>query len=225
MLDGGLSGAAPANPVTMRGKGRGQMIKMIRTLAMLGVLASLTGCQSSLMTKAHSTATMVGPDEATVVFMRPSSFGGAIQSTVYDVTAGKTTFGGVVSAKTQVSMTLPAGEHQLMVVGESADFLDATLVAGKTYYVLVTPRMGVWKARFSLIPIRSDGTSEYSMGSDKFAKWRAACAPAWKAPAADAWYAEHRADVEAKRVEYLEKWNRKSPDEKAERTLRAQDGV
>src|SRR6185437_8020098 len=38
----------PANPVTMRGKGRGQMIKMIRTLAMLGALVSLAGCQSSL---------------------------------------------------------------------------------------------------------------------------------------------------------------------------------
>lgn len=201
------------------------MIKMIRACAALGAVLMLAGCQSSLMTKANSAAATVGPDDATVVFMRPSSFGGAIQSTVYDVTAGKTTFGGVVSAKTRVSMTLPAGEHQLMVVGESADFLDATLVAGKTYYVLVTPRMGVWKARFSLIPIRSDGTSEYSMGSGKFAKWRAECEPVWKTPSAETWYSEHRADVEAKRIEYLEKWNRKSPEEKAERTLRAQDGV
>ena len=201
------------------------MIKMIRMLAALGLLAMLTGCQSSLMTKAQGTSTTVAPNEATVVFLRPSSLGGAIQSTVYDVTNGKTTFGGVVSAKTQVGMSLPAGEHQLMVVGESADFLDATLLAGKTYYVLVTPRMGVWKARFSLIPIRSDGSGEYSVHSAKFAKWKEECSPVFKTSAADAWYREHAADVEAKRVEYLKKWDNKSPTEKAERTLRAQDGV
>ncbi|OOG46339.1 hypothetical protein B0E52_05095 [Rhodanobacter sp. C06] len=198
---------------------------MIRACAALGAVLMLAGCQSSLMTKASSAATTVGPNDATVVFTRPSSFGGAIQSTVYDVTGGKTAFGGVVSAKTEVSMVLPAGEHQLMVVGESADFMDATLAAGKTYYVLVEPRMGMWKARFSLIPIRSDATAKINLHSSKFADWKKSCMPSWKTSAADAWYTEHKADIESKRVEYLDKWNRKTSAEKAERTLQAQDGV
>ena len=32
------------------------------------------------------------------------------------------------------------------VVGEAADFLEADLAAGKTYYIQVAPRMGAWKA-------------------------------------------------------------------------------
>lgn len=138
---------------------------------------------------------------------------------------GKVVFGGVVPAKTRVSMAVPAGARQLMVVGESAGFLAAALAAGKTYDVVVTPRMGRWKARFPLLPVRADGEGEHRLGSAGFKEWIAACAPVTKTAAADTWYADHQADIEAKRVEYLEKWNRKTPDEKAPRSLCAEDGV
>ncbi len=36
------------------------------------------------------------PDQALVVFMRPSSYGGLIKASVYDVTADKTTFIGII---------------------------------------------------------------------------------------------------------------------------------
>lgn len=201
------------------------MIKMIRACAAVAFMLVLAGCQSSLMTRSSGTPVTVSPDDATVVFLRPSSFGGAIQSSVYDVTGGTTTFGGVVSAKTQVSMQLPAGQHLLMVVAENSDFLDATLTSGKTYYVLVKPRMGMWKARFSLIPIHNDPSSKYNLQSSDFAHWKAESQPVVKTPAADAWYQQHRADIDAKRLDYLKKWNRMAPQDKAVLTLHAQDGV
>jgi hypothetical protein len=53
------------------------------SLAML-LLTGLTGCQSSLMVKSGGSEPRPEPGKALVVFMRPSSFGGAIQSSVYD---------------------------------------------------------------------------------------------------------------------------------------------
>ena len=201
------------------------MIKMIRACAAVAFMLVLAGCQSSLMTRSSATSVTVSPDDATVVFLRPSSFGGAIQSSVYDVSGGATTFAGIVSAKTRVSMQLPAGQHLLMVIAENGDFLNATLAPGKTYYVLVKPRMGVWKARFSLIPIHSDPAAKYNVRSKDFASWKAECQPVVKTPAADAWYQQHRADIEAKRLEYMKKWDRMAPQDKAVLTLHAEDGV
>jgi hypothetical protein len=151
--------------------------------------------------------------------------GGAIQASVYDVTGGKTTFGGIVSTKTRVSMHVPAGEHLFMVVAENADFMNATLDAGKSYYVLVKPRMGMWKARFSLIPIHRDPSAKYNLDSADFTKWKSASQPVEKTPAADAWYAQHHADIEAKRLDYMQKWDRMLPQDKAVLTLHAEDGA
>ena len=76
----------------------------------------------------------------------------AIQSTVFDVTDDAPRMVGIVSAKTKIAYEVAPGEHHFMVVSEAADFMRADLAAGKTYYALVTPRMGVWRARFSLLP-------------------------------------------------------------------------
>jgi hypothetical protein len=90
------------------------------------------------------------PDKALVVFMRPSSLGFAVQSSVFDVTDGSPVFVAIVSALTKVAHYAEPGERRYMVIGESADFMAANLDSGKVYYSLVTPRFGVWKARFSL---------------------------------------------------------------------------
>ncbi len=186
----------------------------------------LSGCQSSLMTRASSPALAAASNEgATVVFLRPSSLGGAIQASVFDVTDGKTSFGGIVSTDTQVRMQLPAGEHLLMVQAENADFMNATLAPGKTYYVLVSPRIGVWKARFSLLPIHNDAAAKYSLKSEHFADWQKQCQLVEKSAAADAWYQAHQGAIESKRVDYMKKWDVMDAAHKAELTLHAEDGI
>jgi hypothetical protein len=45
---------------------------------------------------------------------------------------------------------LNAGEHYLIVWTETTETVKATLAPGKTYYVEVRPKMGMWKARASL---------------------------------------------------------------------------
>src|SRR5690348_17859138 len=65
------------------------------------LVAGLTGCQSSMMVRspANAAAPTPAPGKALVVFMRPSSFGGAIQSSVYDTHDSADQFIGIVSSK------------------------------------------------------------------------------------------------------------------------------
>ncbi|GAB3027652.1 hypothetical protein GCM10027285_07250 [Oleiagrimonas citrea] len=201
------------------------MKKYVRMTAALAVALMLGGCMSSLMTKTPGAAPSPEPGKALVIFMRPSSFGGAIQSSVYDTGKQGDDFIGVVSAKTKLAYQADPGTHLFMVVAENGDFMNATLDAGKTYYVLVSPRVGVFKARFSLLPIHNDPAAKYSLQSQRFQSWKSETSFVVKTPAADQWYAEHKASVNAKQAEYMQKWNRASAQQKAELTLHAADGI
>lgn len=78
-----------------------------------------------------------------IVFMRPSSIGYAIQSSVFEVKGDDVHLAGIVAAKKKVAYQVEPGKHLFMVVGESADFMSAELEKDKTYYALVTPRVGM----------------------------------------------------------------------------------
>lgn len=202
------------------------MKRLIILIAALGLAGLLGGCATtSALMAPSSTTPQPSADKALVVFMRPSVYGGAIQASVYDTSGGHDTFIGVVSARTKVAYEATPGTHLFMVVGENADFMNADLVAGKTYYVLVKPRMGMWKARFSLIPIHDDASAKYNVKSTDFAEWQQATHFVTTSPAANAWYEGHAADISAKQAEYMQKWNAASDEQKAELTLHANDGT
>ncbi|MGN6739133.1 hypothetical protein [Dyella sp.] len=200
-------------------------MRLIRWSVALALLAGLTGCQSSLMTKAGGSEPRPAPGKALVVFMRPSSLGGAIQSSVYDTAEKGDTFIGIVSTKTKIAYQADPGDHLFMVVAENADFMTAHLDAGKTYYTLVSPRMGVWKARFSLLPIHNRADAKYSMQSKDFREWMAQTDWVTVTPAAQQWYREHAGDIRAKKFDYLRKWDKADAQQRAELTLPADDGI
>lgn len=189
------------------------------------LLAGLTGCQSSLMTKAGNGEPRPEPGKALVVFMRPSMFGGAIQSSVYDTSEQGDKFIGIVSTKTKIAYQADPGDHLFMVIAENADFMVAHLDAGKTYYTLISPRMGVWKARFSLLPIHNRADAKYSMQSSDFRKWMAETDWVKLTPAAEQWYREHASDIKAKKDDYMRRWNTADAQQRAELTLPADDGI
>jgi len=188
---------------------------------LLVILMLLAGCavQSGYMKPVGpdmATAYTPSGEEAVVVFMRPSRFGGAVQSSVFDVTTEDNVLIGIVSSKTRVAYRTSPGRHLFMVIGESADFMAADLEGGKTYYVLVTPRMGVWKARFSLRPVHRD-----QLESNEFKNWKNACRPVEKLDTADRWAEENAASIQSKRESYYEKW--KNRDVKP--LLSREDGI
>jgi hypothetical protein len=162
---------------------------------------------------------------STVVFMRSSFVGAAIKTSIYEVTNGETKFIGIMKNKTKINYETTPGKHTFMVVSEAADFMEADLMAGKTYYSMVTPRTGAWKARFSMIPVRNDGTTKFNTNSEKFEKWKTKTKVVLMSEKSKAWYEKHKNSVEDKRVKYWGKWMQKSAEDISARTLNAGDGI
>jgi len=144
------------------------------------------------------------PDKALVVFMRPSGLGFAVQSSVFDVTDNSPDFVAIVSAKKKVAHYAAPGKRRFMVIGESADFMGATLEPGKVYYALVTPRMGLWKARFSLRPVHAA-----EIPTTEFADWYGDTEWVANQPSADAWAKENMDSVKEKMADDLDDWMHK----------------
>jgi len=197
------------------------MFKEGRALLFTGIFMLLiSGCASQHMRPAGPDAAASyapGQDQATVIFMRPSSVGGAIQSSVFDVTGSENNLIGIVSYKTKVAYKVAPGEHLFMVIGESADFMKAVLDAGKIYYALVTPRIGVWKARFSLKPVHKD-----ELNSEKFNDWNSSCEFVENTDASFQWAKEEMEGIQEKRTSYFEKWMKKPEADRP--VLQREDG-
>ncbi|NIB38300.1 hypothetical protein HBA55_01815 [Pseudomaricurvus alkylphenolicus] len=184
------------------------------------------GCASNPMqTATNQTLERVSEDKTQVVFMRSSFVGSAINASLYDVTDGDPEFIGIIANDTKIAYETQPGERVFMVVSEAADFLNAQLDGGKVYYSMVTPRMGAWKARFSLWPIRNDGTSKFNTQDKSFDKWIRATKLVENSPKASQWFNSNVDSVKAKQAKYWPVWQQKSEADLAKRTLNPEDGI
>jgi len=183
--------------------------RLTRTSAIFSIML-LVGCAGGLkhmqVVAPEAVSEAPSPGKSMVVFMRPSTLGFAVQSSVFDTTAGgEPDLVGLVAAKKKVAYETDPGKREFMVIGESADFMHADLEPGKTYYALVTPRMGAWKARFSLKPIAGG-----ELGSDQFNEWHDACEWVEKSDSADLWAQENMSSIVSKQNKYHPVWLQKS---------------
>ena len=174
----------------------------------------LTACATTQMTEVAAGQQVAGPapGKALVYFLRPSMFGGAIQSTVYDGDQ----YIGTVSAGTHVAYQADPGQHMFMVIGENADFMQADLLADKTYSAVVAPRMGMWKARFSLNP----NNGQYSDAQVR--EWLESTKEVTVNAEGLRWAQENAASIQQKKAEDLPRWQAKPEAEK--QILRAESG-
>jgi hypothetical protein len=108
------------------------------------------------------------------------------------------------------------GLHTFMIVSEAADFLQANIVGGKTYYALVTPRPGAWKARFSLVPVRQN--------EQRVQKWEEEIPLVTNTPRTLAWAKNNASSVASKRDRYWPEWSSKPEEQRLAQTLNAEDG-
>src|SRR5204862_4421312 len=101
--------------------------------------------------------------------------------------------------------------------------LGNSLQGGKIYYSIVRPNWGT--GGMIPTPVRSEGSSEYSMKSSEFSGW--VSGTKLIVPNADAkeWFSKEKPRYQEIYSKYWATFQQKTPDEKAERTLRAQDGA
>ena len=199
-----------------------QKLKTAKLLCVvsLALIILSSGCSTSYMKVVPSERAVFKPeqDKAMMVFMRATAYGGAIQSSVFEIIDDKALLVGIVSAKKKVACSIAPGEHLFMVIGENADFMSANVQAGKAYYALVTPRMGMWKARFSLKPIKQE-----ELQSKDFKKWQNSCKWVENTPKSIQWAESNMNSILKKYQKYYPKWMDKS--ESARPRLMPQDGL
>ncbi len=184
----------------------------------------LVGCANPMKELPEEEVKPAPDGKAQVVFLRPSSYGGAIDAGLYEVEGEQPEFIAIGPVGCKIVHRTDPGKKKFMVVSEAADFLRANLEGGKTYYVLISPRMGFWKARFSLYPVRKkDG--EYSMQSSEFPEWLEDTVIMENTKDSRKWAEENQADVNQKYQNYWKEWKEKSEEEKKQQTLRKEDGV
>lgn len=178
----------------------------------------LAACGGAQMTRAEREPVMRA-GESMVVFMRSSFVGSAISASVYDVSTPETKFIGIINNGTKIAYPVGQGTHTFMVVSEAADFMQVTALPARTYYAMVTPRMGAWKARFSFRPLRQGELS----GSD-FAGWSSGTHFVVNSPETLNWAVQNQADVASKRNQYWIEWSNKPASARATQTLNPDDG-
>jgi len=158
---------------------------------LVAVLSLLSGCASSMMIRSE-TVLVPGPDYAVVNFLRPSSLGGAIKFGIWD----KEDLVGILTPKNYIQYKASPGEHIFMTRAENWAVIKATVEAGKTYSVLVAPRMGVWKARAGMEVIRPDDV--------RLSKWMSNLEPITVDPAKRDAYVNERIDDVRKAVQNVQ---------------------
>ena len=186
----------------------------------------LAACAGSpMVVSTDQTVTAPAPDKAQVVFMRSSFYGSAINASLFEVKGDTNEFIGIMANGTKIVKEVEPGEHTFMVVSEAADFMQADLEAGKTYYAMVTPRMGAWKARFSFQPIKKEANTEFSTSSDEFGDWVTNTKLVQNSEKSLLWAENNANSVNSKRDAYYAKWQSKDDEEIARQTLDASDGL
>jgi hypothetical protein len=196
-------------------------MKKLSALLLMSIVVLLSGCAGSIknMRELPADAPALKPQqgEAMVVFMRPSGVGFAVQSSVFDIVNDTPSLVGIVAAKTKVAYKTKPGTHLFMSVGENADFMTAELLPNKTYYAYVSPRMGMWKARFVLEPKSLKDLDEATFKADlEECKWVEVSAESQQ------WLSENMDSVQSKRADYYPDWQKKPEEEKLK--LRPADG-
>ena len=99
---------------------------------------------------------------AVIIFLRSSVVASAVDAQVYDVSSGAPAYVGRIANNTRLHHELPAGRHIFMLVADSVDYLVVEVRKGHAYYAVVKPSMGVWKPKFSFVPIKAANASKVS---------------------------------------------------------------
>ncbi|VUD69359.1 hypothetical protein TDB9533_04726 [Thalassocella blandensis] len=198
---------------------------MIRIFAICSLLL-FAGCASNPMIVApQQTVQQPDNDKSQVVFMRSSFVGSAINASLYDVTNGEIKYLGIIANNTKIAYETTPGKHTFMVVSEAADFMEAELGTGKNYFSIATPRMGAWKARFSLWPIKKGSNSEYHTDMPECQTWVSNTKLMENTAQSKAWYEKNKNSVKQKYDKYYPAWKNKSEAEIEKRTLNIDDGL
>ena len=151
--------------------------------------------------------------KALVNFIRPSWYGKAMENAMWD---GEKLIG-VVYGQTTFQYECDPGEHLFISWSEYKSPMEAELLPGRVYYVLLEAGMGAWRLRVHQIPINPS----HELWQDAMT-WQQTLPNYTVDPAV---LSQMEAKGHAKLVKYLDKYHTKIVGTKHVQYLRPEDGV
>ncbi len=194
----------------------------------LGLLAcTLIACGHTAVRDDEDLSHHPASDKVAMVFMRPGHRL-ALQArpprlALFRVTDdGQEYIGTLADLGQKLDYLSPPGDQLFMIIGgENTDFMQAHLDAGKTYYAVAVARMGVLKPRFSLVPVRKEG-SKYSV--DDFGDCLAKCKDVELSDENQHWYESNKPSVDRKLAAARKRWDSHDEEFHENKTLNREDG-
>jgi hypothetical protein len=124
------------------------MLRLTRGALIVALTLLLVSCGGKYMTISEP---LPKPSEgkALVNFMRPSSFGGGVEATIWD---GENLIGWIYG-KQAFQYECDPGKHLFVAWSEYKSPVEAELLPGRVYYIVMRTRMGAWRARVHQIPV------------------------------------------------------------------------
>lgn len=171
---------------------------MLSRLTIAIVAVTAISCSTARHATVETTARVERPEPgmSLIYFVRagaPNRFPGPV------VMDGDTYIGTAPTWGHLAYVTKP-GRHMFAVFSEAADFLQADLEPGKTYYANVRQRAGVWERRYSFVAHNDPSAIDAARGLVT------ATPQVRSTDAGREWFEENRGLFEQLRSEYLPVW-------------------
>lgn len=188
------------------------MRRICQVIGVVVLFLLVVSCAPKHMTK-QEPLQKPGEGKALVNFLRPSSAGGAAQVTIWDndkligYTAGKMTF----------QYECDPGKHLFISWSEFKSPVEAELLPGRVYYIVLRIRMGWWRARLHQVPVNP----QHEMWQDALT-WQKTLPNYKPDPAA---LAQIEAKNHPKIIKYLQEYHTEIAGSKYVHYLRPEDGI
>jgi hypothetical protein len=185
-------------------------------------MASLAFAAVAFAAKPDKTAVpAVQPGQAQVVFLRHSVVGAKANTLIYETTSGQPKVVGIIPNNRKLVLNVPPGDHVFMIGNlPTCDFLRASVLPDKRYYVVVVSR---WPDGFTLRPVRNGDPQQggYHFKSEEFPDLLEYTTLAGRAP--DSYVKSELKSAETYYPGKWQQWQSKTGEQKASLTLKPED--
>lgn len=194
-------------------------------IVFLLAIVQLVGCAAFIDIKESENQELpaLSSDKSRIVFMRSSMHASLNDVLMYEIVDGKPAYFGALKNNTKFSLDTSPGKHTFMALGVGSDYMLADLAAGKTYYVMVTPR-GWPVVNFSFQPFRSDDSGKFKLDSDDFKGWRKSTKRIENVASSFEFAKDKQTFAEESHKNNWPKWQQKPEADQAVYNIRPQDG-
>ena len=184
-----------------------------------------TSCPNPMIVEPLQELPTPSREESQVVFMHPEIPSGLSSASLYEVIQGEINFIGILFNDTKLSYTTTPGKHVFMVVSEVAEFMEANLDPGKSYFSIVFPWEGTLIHRFTITPVKANPPAQYHLGMRFFQRWVRVTKLVTNSEKSIAWYEDNKDRAKRAYDHYWPVWQNKTADDLAIRSLAPEDGT